>query len=267
MRRVVIDDVSVSYDGVPVLHDMSLTIEEGDSVTIIGPNGAGKTTLLRALAGLVAFDGHIRIGGEEISSMDRRALARAVAYVPQRPLIPLAMTVTDYVLMGRTPYISYFGVERPSDLTVTADVLERLELVEFADRALGSLSGGELQRAVLARALAQQAGILLLDEPTSALDVGHQQQVLELVDALRREHRLTIVATMHDLTLAGQFADMLVLLDGGSPVASGDPRSVLQEDVIQRHYGASVRVVDQGADGIAVLPRRLRPVVDEEVSR
>jgi iron complex transport system ATP-binding protein len=255
---VVVDAVSVAYDGVEVVHDLSMKVRRGDSVTIIGPNGAGKTTFLKAIAGLVPFEGTIRLADDEIADLDRRALARMVAYVPQRPMIPYAMSVTDYVLMGRTPYISYFGVEGASDVSATADVLERLELTTFNERQLGSLSGGEIQRVVLARALAQDAGILLLDEPTSALDVGHQQQVLELVDALRREKELTVISTMHDLTLAGQFSHMLVLLDGGRPVATGDPRSVLTEALIERHYGASVNVVDQGPDGIAVVPRRTR---------
>jgi iron complex transport system ATP-binding protein len=125
---------------------------------------------------------------------------------------------------------------------------------------LGSLSGGELQRAVLARALAQQAPILLLDEPTAALDVGHQQQVLELIDRLRRERELTVVSSMHDLSLAGQFAESLVLMDGGRVVATGLPHEVLTEASIRAHFGASVRVMVEDGN-VVVVPRRERPVI------
>jgi cobalamin transport system ATP-binding protein len=166
------------------------------------------------------------------------------------------MTVTDYVLLGRTPYIPYLGSESRRDLAIVADVLDHLDLGAFAGRALDSLSGGERQRAVLARALAQQAPVLLLDEPTTGLDVGHQQQVLELVDSLRRDLELTVVSAMHDLTLAGQFADHLVLLDGGRVAADGPARTVLTERVISQHYHASVRVLEDPAGGIVVIPVR-----------
>jgi iron complex transport system ATP-binding protein len=165
------------------------------------------------------------------------------------------MTVTDYVLMGRTPYISYLGSEGSTDVRVVADALDRLELGELADRALETLSGGELQRALLARALVQEAPVLLLDEPTAALDVGHQQQALELVDQLRAERSLTVLSAMHDLTLAAQFAEELALLDRGAVVAFGPPRAVLHEDAIRTHFGASVRVVDD-ENGIVVIPTR-----------
>jgi iron complex transport system ATP-binding protein len=251
-----IDDVSVSFNGTRALQGVSLKVDAGAWVGLIGPNGSGKTTLLRAVAGLVEASGTVSLEDGSVPAVGRRKLARLVAYVPQRPFIPVALPVTDYVLMGRTPYISYFGTETRADLAVVEAVLERLELTGFVDRALGSLSGGELQRVVLARALAQQAPVLLLDEPTSALDVGHQQQVLELVDALRLERELTVMSAMHDLTLAGQFADSLVLLDGGRAVASGPATSILTEATIRDHYGASVRVLQEPGGGVLVVPIR-----------
>ncbi|HEX9823528.1 MAG TPA: ABC transporter ATP-binding protein [Actinomycetota bacterium] len=248
-------NVSAAYNGRPVLHDLALRVEMGSWVGLIGPNGAGKTTLLRAVAGLLPHAGEILLSDRPLPSLSRRSVARLVAYVPQRPLIPEAMTVTDYVLAGRTPYISYLGAEGREDLRVVGEVLERLDLTDLAERPLGSLSGGELQRAVLGRALAQRAPVLLLDEPTSALDVGHQQQALELVDALRREGALTVLSATHDLTLAGLFADRLVLLDGGRAAAEGTASAVLTEQAIARHYGASVRVLEE--DGrILVVPTR-----------
>jgi iron complex transport system ATP-binding protein len=247
-------DVSVRLGATEALKDFSLAVETGEWVALIGPNGAGKTTALRALCGLVAYSGEITIDGVDIRSLGRRNLARQVAFVPQIPETPPELTVAEYVLLGRTPYLAYFGTEGREDRLAAERALERLELRELAARSLGSLSGGELQRAVLARALAQEAPILLLDEPTTALDLGRQQQALELVHALR-DGGLTIVTTMHDLTLAGQYADRLVLLDRGQTVADGPPHEVLSELNVASFYGANVRVVhDEG--GVFVLPLR-----------
>jgi iron complex transport system ATP-binding protein len=152
------------------------------------------------------------------------------------------MTVFDYALLGRTPYIPYLGRESRHDREVTASVLDRLDLSPFTSRKLGHLSGGERQRVVLARALVQQAPVLLLDEPTTALDLGHQQQVLELVDRLRLADGLTVVTTLHDLSLAGQYADSMTLLSGGRVAASGSPAEVLTGELIGEHFDARVRV-------------------------
>jgi iron complex transport system ATP-binding protein len=159
------------------------------------------------------------------------------------------------VLLGRTPHIAYLGSETNADRRAAERAIERLTLGGFSERPLGSLSGGELQRAVLARALAQEARILLLDEPTSALDLGRQQQALELVDSLRHDDELTVVSAMHDLSLAGQYADRLLLLDHGLVVAEGSASEVLSEATIGTHYGADVRVIHENG-AIFVLPRR-----------
>ena len=255
---VEIKGLTVTFDGPRVLRHVFLSVPEGAWVTLIGPNGAGKSTLLRCVAGLVDYVGEVHLTGRKPQQLGRRGIARAVAFVPQRPFIPSAMPVMEYVVMGRTPYIPYLGTESLTDLEVVRAVMARLELEQLEHRPMGSLSGGEAQRAVLARALAQEAPILLLDEPTSALDVGHSQQVLELVDRLRIDHGLTVISAMHDLTLAGQFADSLVLLAGGQSVASGPATSVLTEANIREHYGASVRVVHDSAGGVLVIPTRPR---------
>jgi iron complex transport system ATP-binding protein len=187
-----------------------------------------------------------------LSRLGRREVARRVAVVPQVPLMPAGMTVHEYVLLGRTPYVSYVGRESRRDVAAAGQALTRLDLGELADRQLGTLSGGERQRAVLARALAQEAPLLLLDEPTSALDAGRQQEALELIDALRLDAGLTVLAAMHDLTLAGQYASRLLLLSGARIVAQGAPAEVLTEPLIAEHYGARVRVLD----GLAVVPVR-----------
>jgi iron complex transport system ATP-binding protein len=252
--------VSVDLDGRPVLRDLDLAVPGGARLGLIGPNGSGKTTLLRTIAGLVPHRGELRVGDAPPGGLSRRELARRIALVPQIPAVPAGMTVADYVLLGRTPYIPYLGTESRRDLAIVAQVLDQLDLGAFAARPLDSLSGGERQRAVLARALAQQAPVLLLDEPTTGLDVGHQQQVLELVDSLRQHLDLTVVSAMHDLTLAGQFADQLVLLDGGRVAAAGPAREVLTERVIGRHYHASVRVLEDPGGGIVVVP--VRPAME-----
>jgi iron complex transport system ATP-binding protein len=248
--------LSVTLDGAPILRDVSASVEAGEWVTVIGPNGAGKSTLLRAVAGLAPRLGGVVIGGDDAFALARRELARRVALVPQAPSLPPGMTVAEYVLLGRTPHLGYLARESLRDLETADAALVRLDLVDLAGRRLGTLSGGERQRAVLARALAQEAPILLLDEPTSALDVGRGQQALELVDALRREAGLTVLAAMHDLTLAGQYADRLLLLDGGQVVAAGTVDDVLTEELVARHYGASVRVLRDGAGALVVVPVR-----------
>jgi len=247
--------VTVTLGGTPVLSGVSATVERGEWVAVIGPNGAGKTTLLRAIAGLVATAGQVLVDGRAVRDSSRRQLALRVALVPQQPHTPPELTVAEYVLLGRTPHIGYLATETRADRLAAERSMARLALRAFAARPLGSLSGGELQRVVLARALAQGAPILLLDEPTSALDLGRQQEALEIIDALRRDQGLTVVSAMHDLTLAGQYADRLLLLDGGRLVASGRPAEVLSESGIAAHYGASVRVIRENGS-LFVVPRR-----------
>ena len=256
------EGVGVALDGVRVVDGLGFALEEGEWLGLIGPNGAGKTTVLKAVAGLVRYSGSIRLQGEEVAGLGRRAVARRVAVVPQIPVIPPDTTVLEYVVLGRTPHLGYAGSPGPRDVVAARSALARLDGAHLVDRRLGSLSGGERQRAVLARAVAQDASVLLLDEPTSALDVGAQQQVLELVATLRAGGGLTVLSAMHDLTHAGQYADRLVLLDGGREQASGTPPEVLTEQLIARHFGASVRVVSDELTGIAVVP--LRPGVESE---
>jgi iron complex transport system ATP-binding protein len=246
-----LDRVAVRLGGRNVVDGVSFSVEPGDWVTLIGPNGAGKTSLLRAIAGLVGHRGEIRLNGDPLHALRRRAVAQRVALVPQSPVMPAGLSVEEYVLLGRTPYVSYVGREGRGDLAAAASAMARLDLAELASRQLGTLSGGERQRAVLARALAQEAPLLLLDEPTSALDAGRQQEALELIDGLRLDAGLTVVAAMHDLTLAGLYAPKLLLLSGGRIVAEGAAAEVLTEPLIEEHYGARVRVLEG-----AVIPVR-----------
>ncbi|TML94890.1 MAG: ABC transporter ATP-binding protein [Actinobacteria bacterium] len=256
MKALTLERVSVTLGGARVLSGLSAEVEGGEWVAVIGPNGAGKTTALRAVAGLVPYEGRVRVLEDDAHALARKHLARRVALVPQVPLIPGDITVRAYVLLGRTPHLGYFGTERRKDHHAVDAALAQLDLVAFAGRRLDTLSGGERQRATLARALAQDAPVLLLDEPTAALDMGRQQQVLEIVDELRTSRGLTVVSTMHDLTLAGQYADRLLLVDGGRLVAAGPPDDVLTRALITEHYGAEVEVVDAPGSGFVVVPVR-----------
>jgi iron complex transport system ATP-binding protein len=248
-------DVSVTLGSNRVIGSLSAAVATGEWVALLGPNGAGKTTLIRAVAGLVPYRGSIAVEGRSIASSSRRDVSKLIALVPQKPETPPELTVAEYVLLGRTPHIAYLATESREDRLAAEHAIERMGLREFVNRPLGSLSGGELQRAVLARALAQEAPVLLLDEPTSALDLGRQQQALELVDELRRDHTLTVVSAMHDVSLAGQYADRLLLLDAGDVVADGPAVDVLSEERISQLYGANVRVVYENGS-VFVLPRR-----------
>lgn len=282
-----LDRVGVRYgrSGPPVVHDISFDVAAGEWLALIGPNGAGKSSLLRATAGLVAHTGTVSLSqppqtgdgfphrrpsgppGPDAGpgsgcgegriphprrSPSPRARARSVAYVAQQPELPPGMSVAEYVLLGRTAHLGWLRSEGRADRRAAADVLERLDLTRFGARDLTAMSGGELQRVVLARALVQEAEVLLLDEPTSALDLGHGIGVLELVDELRRDRNLTVVSAMHDLGSAGRFADRLALLHQGQLAAHGPPGEVLTEPILSRYYQTPVEVL-RSADGTAVV--------------
>jgi iron complex transport system ATP-binding protein len=255
-------ELTVRYGSSTALRGIDGSVSAGEWLGIIGPNGAGKTTLLSAIARLLPYSGSVTVCGRPADRLSRRELARLIAYVPQRPLLPPDMSVTDYVLLGRTAHIGYLRTETAGDRAVCAAAIGQLQLDGMAGRMLGAMSGGELQRVVLARALAQESPVLLLDEPTSALDLGHRMDALELIDEVRRERSLTVLSAIHDLTLAGQFADRLVLLADGRIAASGPARDVLREDVLAGQFGAGLQVLTLDGGEIAVISRR-QPVQRE----
>ena len=261
MTDVAVHAVTVRRGGRAVLVDADLRVAAGTWTVLLGPNGAGKSTMLRAVVGLSPYAGSITVGGAEVRTFTRRALARTVALVPQQPQVPTDMTVAEYVLLGRTPFVPLLSAESAADHDVARAVIDRLDLGPLASRRLGHLSGGELQRAVLGRALAQEAPVLLLDEPTTSLDLGHVQQVLELVDELRVERGLTVLAAMHDLTLAAQYGDRVALMEAGRLVAQGTPDDVLDDATVGRVLGARVHVGRDAAGGLVIVPSRPpRPV-------
>jgi iron complex transport system ATP-binding protein len=256
MNHLTLRNVRVEYGGCAVVSNVDESLAAGEWLCLIGPNGAGKSSLLRAIAGLVESSGEVQLGGHILGTLSSRQLARQVAFVPQEPVLPDDMPVSDYVMLGRNPHISTFGRESARDRQVVADLIGELSLSVYARRPLGTLSGGERQRVVIARALAQEAPVLLLDEPTSALDLGHQQHALELVDQLRHSRNLIVVSAMHDLTLAGLYSDRLLLLHQGVGVARGTAREVLRSETLAEFYGVSARVIHEDDGTVVVVPQR-----------
>jgi len=249
--------VSVVLGGRTVLDSFDLSVAGGSWLVVIGPNGAGKTSLMRTLAGTVGHTGTVRIGGEDAGDIPGRERARRLAVVPQHPVIPPGIDVFDYALLGRSPYQGLRFSPSERDRGQTLEVLHRLELGGFIGRKVDTLSGGERQRVVVARALVQDTPILVLDEPTSFLDLGHQLEVLELIAELRTERSLTVVSTLHDLTVAGQFADRMAVLDHGRLITHGSPAEVLTPEMIASHWGVHAHTeVDGGSVTVTVRRRQ-----------
>ncbi len=218
--------VSVVYDRRIALHPFTDSVKPGEWLCLIGPNGAGKSSALRAVAGLAPHTGSVTVDGMPLADRSPRCRAAVVAYVPQSPLMPADMTGAEYVLLGRNPYIGYFGSETRHDRALVADVLRRLDLEDFADRRLGTLSGGEQQRLVIARAVAQEAPILLLDEPTSALDPERVGEVLDVLRSLAQEG-LTMLIVTHEMRFAREASHRVLVLHGGRILEDGTPAEVL----------------------------------------
>jgi iron complex transport system ATP-binding protein len=256
MSELVLSGLGVSFGDRIAVAGVDVTVAAGEWLALVGPNGSGKTSLLRAVAGTIPHRGSVLVDGVAVATMSPRRVAAAIAMVPQHRVLPDDMSVLDYTLLGRIPYAGYFGIEGPADVVAARRALSRLDAADLERRPLGTLSGGERQRVVLARALAQEAGVLLLDEPTTSLDIGHAQQVLDLVDELRVERGMAVVAAIHDLTFAAQYAGRLLLLDAGTVVAQGLPAAVLTESAIARFSGARVHLMHGPEGEPVVVPRR-----------
>ncbi len=253
--------LSVSYGTRRVLTDVSLEVNSGEVVALIGPNGAGKSTLVRAVSGVVPVEsGTIRSNGSGHPSVDFITLlpmqrARSLAVVPQAASMPPAFTVWETVLMGRTPYLNFLGQVSAKDEAIARLALQKVDALALSERRVGELSGGEQQRVLLARALAQSTPILLLDEPTSNLDLHYQVSFMETVSALARQDNLAVLVALHDLNLAARYADRVALLVDGEIKAAGTPRQVLTPELISTAYHLPVQVIPHPfADVPLVLP-------------
>ena len=249
---ITIDRLSARLDSALVLDDISLEVRPGSWVCLIGPNGAGKTTLLRTMLGILPYSGSVKANGVERFG----EASLNVAFIPQRPEIPTGMTVLEYVAMGRAKRDGW-GRETGRGHAAITSALDRMKLLGLRDPFVTRLSGGEMQRVLIARAVAQEPDLVLLDEPTSALDLHHQVSALEEVEALH-DAGATIIATMHDITLAAMYADRFALLSSGKLVAEGSPDAVVHSPQFSALYGNQLRVFT-GEDGLpVVLPVRDR---------
>ncbi|PKN94422.1 MAG: heme ABC transporter ATP-binding protein [Chloroflexi bacterium HGW-Chloroflexi-6] len=251
------ENLSVAYHGRPVLKNISFEMQKGEILALVGPNGSGKSTLIRALSGILPIsNGTIRLSGRHMSGFGPAGRARQIAVVPQGIQLPPAYTALETVLFGRTPYLNFLGQLSADDERIARDSLERVDALPLAERRVGELSGGEQQRVLLARALAQCTPILLLDEPTSHLDLQHQMTLMELVYKLARECELTVLIALHDLNLAARYAGRIALLENGELRAIGKPDEILTEETLSRVYGWPVQVVKHPFNGTPlVLPK------------
>ena len=250
-------DLTVRYEGSrrPALKEVSITVPDGSFYVVLGPNGSGKSTLMRALLGLVEPErGEAIVGGRPIRRWGRRELARRVGAVAQVENLSFPLTVRELVAMGRYPHLGALRAEREIDREAIRAALDRCDLSRFVDREIATLSGGELQRVRIARALAQEPRALVLDEPTASLDIRHEMTILQLLRS-SADRGMTILLITHHLNVAARFADRLLLLNRGEVAAEGEVEEVLSEEVLERVYEWPIRVeVDEVSDLPRVTP-------------
>jgi len=244
--------ITVTIEGKTLIEGVDVTVAAGEVVGLVGPNGAGKSTLLRAATGVRIASGTVHLEGRALGDVPRGELYRMLAVVQQLPEAPLSMTVAELVMLGRYPHLGLFRRESAHDHEIVRGAMVRTGCAAFADRMLGTLSGGERRRAFIARALAQEPRLLLLDEPTANLDADAQAQVLELLRELARAG-VGVLVVMHDLTFAAAYCDRLLLMHRGRLVASGAPQDVLAPEHVATVYGSHVRVLPHPDTGMPVI--------------
>jgi iron complex transport system ATP-binding protein len=238
-----VKEISFRYIAQWVIEDLSFRVKGGEFWGIIGPNGSGKTTLLKILSGLIKPQrGRVLIDGDELRRMKRPDIAKKIAVVPQETQISFPFTSLEVVLMGRSPYLGRLQFEGRDDFEVTERAMRLTDTLQFSRRPVSELSGGERQRIFIARALAQEPEIILLDEPTSNLDISHQVEFYDLISRLNREKNLTILTVSHDINLASEYCQKIILLSEGRIFKVGSPREVVAEESIRQVYGSRVLV-------------------------
>lgn len=243
MKMIEVEQLECRYDGHTVLQDIELHVEQGEVLAIVGPNGAGKSTLLKAMSGIItAHKGRVLLQGHNIKKLSARVVARSMAYAPQQIRVELPITVEQTVSMGRIPHRGWLMPFNKEDRKVVEKSIELVGLTQLANQRIDELSGGELQRAILGRVLAQSSELLLLDEPTSYLDLKYQSELLQLVKELSHSRGATVVITVHDLNLAALYADRIALLGDGRLRALGSPEEVLTEENLSGIYNFPILV-------------------------
>ena len=228
------------------LKDVTIRVQKGRLHSIIGPNGGGKTTLLRNLARQLGASekNDILVNGRALHSYSQRELAKNMAVVNQNNSIPFDFSVEDIVLMGRTPYIQRFATETKRDREIVEAAMERTGVMHLRHKTVTQISGGELQRVIIARALAQQTGIILLDEPISQLDINHQIRIMELLQSLCRDEDVAVVVVLHDLNISAQYSDQILLMKDGELLAADVPEAVITQENVRLAYGVTAEIIE-----------------------
>ncbi|MFC1966531.1 ABC transporter ATP-binding protein [Chloroflexota bacterium] len=247
-------NVSLGYNHQPVLQDITLKAVPGELVGLIGPNGCGKSTIIKALSRIIQpLSGIILLDGKNVNRIPRRELARLVGVVPQMPLLPSTFTAAEIVLMGRNPHLGLFQSEGQRDWALAWQAMAKTATQSLAIRRVNELSGGEIQCLLIARVLVQETRVILLDEPTANLDIGRQVEILDLIKNLCVEDNLTVLAALHDLNLAAQYCDRLLLINEGRIHAEGTPAEVITDRNIREVYGAGNCVYTHPVNGLPAV--------------
>ncbi|MFC2048304.1 ABC transporter ATP-binding protein [Chloroflexota bacterium] len=254
MIKLEVQNLGLAYGRNVVMRDLTFQVMPGEMVGLIGPNGSGKSTIIKALSRVISpFSGQVFLNGKDISQISRGDLARLLGVVPQMPLLPNAFTAFEIVLMGRNPHLRLLQYESARDLAITWRAMERTATHFLAERRIDELSGGEIQRIVIARVLAQEPKSILLDEPTANLDISHQVEIFDLIKNLCLENNLAVVVALHDLNLASQYCDRLILINSGGIHAQGTPKQVINSQNIKEVYGAEGCVYAHPVNGLPAV--------------
>jgi len=256
-----IKGLGYSYGNSVVLKDLSFSVPKGEFFVIIGPNGSGKTTLMKVISGIMRpQNGQLEIFGRDIKTYSRKDLAKTIAFVPQMAQVDFPFSVMEVILLGRSPHLGVLGLEQERDLMIAEQAMSFTGVEYLASRNMDQLSGGEIQRVFIARAICQEPQIMLLDEPTASLDLAHQIRVMDLMERLKQEKRITVVIVSHDVNLAAMYGERLLLLKDGEMVSCGFPGEVLTYKTLEHTYGCRL-LVDKSPVGkfprVTLVPEKL----------
>ncbi|MFW6137825.1 MAG: ABC transporter ATP-binding protein [Spirochaetota bacterium] len=242
-RAVEAHNLYVSYNGTPALDNVSITVDQGEFLSVLGPNGSGKTTLIKALTGIIKdIKGEVLLFNRPLWWYRRRDFARFISFLPQNPPVTLPFMVKDIVLMGRFPYLKRFQLERPHDNEACEHAMELMGITHLAHRHLMELSGGEIKRVFIAQAIAQESNILFLDEPTANLDINYQIEIFKMLKKFNEEMNKTIVLITHDINHAARFTRRIILLKNGQIVRTGDASRVINRKDLKFVFGTDIRI-------------------------
>ena len=248
-KAISIKNLSYSYSKKNILNNISFDINKGEIFIVIGPNGSGKTTLMKAIAGLIKIKRNtISVFDNLYEQYSRKAIAKTIAFVPQQIPSDFPFTVEELVMLGRSPHLGILGLDQKEDLETAHESMEFTGILPFAKRRIPQLSGGERQRVFISRAICQQPSIIILDEPTAALDLAHQIKIMDLMEKLKAQKNMTIIMVSHDINLAAEYADSMLILANGKIISMGSPNEILKFEILEKVYGCNI-LIDQSPLG------------------